>query len=181
MPPDAVTMRVAAVGDAATIADLHARSWRSAYRGSLSDAYLDGPIFGERQAFWTERLRHATPGVWTSLAERDGAPVGFVCALQDHDARWGTLIDNLHADPAAKRQGIGRAMLQTLGEHLASVATRTPVHLFVLDANRDAVAFYLRLGGESVEALVRTEPDGSRVPVTRIAWPDVASFRAAVA
>ncbi len=182
MPPDpgVVTLRDASFADADAIADLQARSWRDAYRGSFSDAYLDGPVFGERRAFWTERLRHAGPALWTAVAEREGAVVGFVCALPRHDPRWGTLVDNLHTHPDAKRQGVGRHLLRALGTHLADHAADIPVHLFVLRANRDAAAFYARLGGETAEAMVKTEPDGSQLPVSRIVWPTVAGFRAGV-
>ena len=37
-------IRLATLADAEAIAHVHAESWRTAYRGALSDAYLSGPI-----------------------------------------------------------------------------------------------------------------------------------------
>ena len=44
-----ITTRPIVATDAATVADLHTTSWRSAYRGMLRDDYLDGDIATERR------------------------------------------------------------------------------------------------------------------------------------
>lgn len=176
--PKAPTIRAAGADDADRIAALHVASWRATYRGMLADAYLDGPIEAERRAFWTERLRHPRPDLLTLVAEPTPvAPlVGFVCVLRRHDARWGTLIDNLHVDPARKGAGLGRRLMATLASQLVADGEAGPVHLFVLRANHAAAAFYARLGGEEVEQLIKTEPDGSPLAVSRIAWPSAAAL-----
>jgi ribosomal protein S18 acetylase RimI-like enzyme len=170
-------LRAATVADADALAALHMKSWRSAYRGSMSDTYLDGPIEAERQAFWRERYRQPRAGLWTVIAEdRPGNMLGFLCALLDHDQTWGTLIDNLHVDPNTKGRGIGRLMMRAAAEHLLYALPRRPVYLFVLRDNKPAQAFYDRLGGEPVEAMMKTEPDGSALAVIRYVWPSVAAF-----
>ena len=55
--------RPATPDDAAAIAKLHADSWRVAYRGMLSDEYLNGPVFDERLAVWTQFLQEHPPRV----------------------------------------------------------------------------------------------------------------------
>ena len=105
---DPFVLRVATADAAERGAALHAVSWRSAYRGSFSDAYLDGPVETERRSFWRERFQHPRAGFWTVLAEEaDGVLQGFLCLLADHDPHWGTLIDNLHARPDRKGRGLG--------------------------------------------------------------------------
>ncbi len=42
--------------DVATIAALHADSWRSVYRGILSDEFLDADLIANREALWHKRL-----------------------------------------------------------------------------------------------------------------------------
>lgn len=183
MPPEPwpPRLRRARAADADGIAALHARSWRTAYRGMMSEAYLDGPVEAERRAFWTARMDHPPAGLWTLLAETPrGVLAGFVCALVDHDQRWGTLIDNLHADPAHRGQGLGRLLLRRLGAALVEAGSSRPVHLFVLCANTAAGGFYAHLGGQVVETEAHTEPDGSSLPANRVAWPDVGAFAAAV-
>ena len=183
MPPDvADRLRPSGPDDAPAIAALHARSWRATYRGAFSDAYLDGPIEAERRAFWHERLRPVRADMLTLLLEDAAAtPLGFVCGFLHDDARWGTLIDNLHVDPALKGRGRGRALMRGFGEALRGLAADGPVHLFVLAGNDAAAAFYTRLGGRGVERMMKTEPDGSILPVDRIAWDSLAAFRHGVA
>ena len=176
----AISLRVPGPDDADLVADLHARSWRAHYRGCLSDAYLDGPVVDERRGFWRRRLRHPTPDLWVRLAAWNGESslVGFACALLHHDVRWGTLVDNLHVDLTGKRRGIGRMLMKALAHHLDDESSAEAVHLFVLQANQAAIAFYEALGGEQVETVVMTEPDGSTPPVVRVAWRSVAAFLA---
>lgn len=180
MPDEGIVLREAADADADAVAALHAASWQAAYRGMMSDAYLDGPVAGERRLFWRERLRSPRAGLWTLLAEQDGALAGFLCLLADHDHHWGSLIDNIHVASALARQGLGRRMMRVAGEHLVYALPRRPVYLFVLDANEAARGFYDRLGGEPAERLVSTEPDGSQLPVTRYVWPSATAFAEAI-
>lgn len=182
MPPDrGLRLRIALPSDAEAIATLHVANWRAIARGSLSDAYLDGPIVAERHASWRERLGHPRPGLVTILAEdTGGALAGFACVMLDHDAAWGSLIDNLHVDLGRKGQGIGRLLMRAVGDHLIHALIRPAVHLFVLRSNVAASGFYARLGGQEVERLEQTEPDGTTLPVTRIAWPSLAAFVDAV-
>ncbi len=182
MHDDAPTsrLRVALPQDAERVAALHALSWRHTYRGLLGDSYLDGPVEGERRLFWRNRLDHPPAGLWTVLAEgEDGGLLGFLCLLFDHDPRWGTLIDNLHARPDLKRQGFGAALMRAAASHLLDAPAHPPVYLFVAEENRPAQAFYRKLGGEEVDRVVHDEPDGSRLPALRFAWPSPAALAGA--
>ena len=176
-PSHAPRLRVAGAEDADALAALHAESWRSSYRGSYSDAYLDGPIVPERRHFWRQRYAHPRAGLWSVMAEGPhGELLGFVCLLADHDPHWGTLIDNVHVASGHKGQGIGRMMMAAAAEHLLHQLPRRPIYLTVLESNLPARAFYRRIGGETAEHLVQTVPDGSQVPVLRIAWASPAAL-----
>jgi ribosomal protein S18 acetylase RimI-like enzyme len=169
-------LRTAEAADADRVAALHAASWRSAYRGLLADAYLDGDIDGERRAVW--RVRLATAGDETVLACGGGTVLGFCCFRVDADPRWGTLVDNLHADPAHRGLGIGRRLLSDVARRAGAAAPGRPVHLFCLAGNGAARGFYERLGGEVVERCEHDEPDGRRHPVLRYAWASPAALAA---
>jgi hypothetical protein len=56
MQPNSISFRIARASDHLRVAELHATSWRSAYRDLLSDAYLDGDILAERGRLWEQRL-----------------------------------------------------------------------------------------------------------------------------
>ena len=49
---DRALVRAAASADMPAIADIHASSWRVAYRGLFPDAFLDGPLVDNRLAHW---------------------------------------------------------------------------------------------------------------------------------
>ena len=164
------SFRLATAADSDAVAALHVASWRDNYRGSLSDAYLDGPVETERRRVWRGRLDHPRTGQIVILAETQDGLVGFVCAFVDHDERWGTLVDNLHVASVAKGRGLGRRLMGRLARHLVHIQSRRPVYLYVLDANQAAQAFYGRIGGEPVEQGRKTEPDGSECAVIRYVW-----------
>lgn len=175
-----VTIRRAHEGDAARVGALHAASWRAHYRGSLSDAYLDGPVEEERAAVWAQRLGHPRPGQIVLLAEDDGL-AGFVCVFLDHDRSFGSFIDNLHVAVARKGQGIGRQLMREVAEAMHHDVPRRPAYLFVLEANAAARGFYERIGGRAVEHLRHQEPDGSQVAAMRYVWDSAAALIAGTA
>src|SRR5262245_22570411 len=99
--------------DAEALARLHVDSWRSAYRGILPDAFLDGPLEADRLRLW--RQRAALPPDQRPLvltARMDAALVGFACVFPGADDRWGALLDNLHVSPESRGQGIGARLFE---------------------------------------------------------------------
>ena len=57
--PDMI-YREAISADAASVAALHAKSWRVAYRGILRDEFLDGDVVQNRVEVWEKRLTAPT-------------------------------------------------------------------------------------------------------------------------
>lgn len=156
--------------DAAAVADLHAASWRSAYRGILSDEYLNGPIAPERRAVWRERFEHPRSGQYVAIAEDSTALGGFICLYRHHDPQWGTLLDNLHVLPEQQGKGIGRNLMGEAARWCAAESANQqdqPLYLWVIERNAPARGFYERLGGVVAGDTIWTAPDGTRVPELR--------------
>lgn len=164
-----IAIRQATAADADLIADLHATSWRSAYRGLLADAFLDGPVMDDRRALWRDRFAGAADFT-VFLVERGDVALGFICFMPDQHATWGGLIDNFHVSPAAKGQGIGRRLFSAVRGLSQRVSPGRGLFLFVLTGNTAARLAYDRLGGHVVEALTKPEPDGQEHDVLRYAW-----------
>lgn len=173
-----VRIREARESDADDVARLHAASWRTAYRGALSDAYLDGPIEAERAALWRGRLGQPAQDQLVLVAESAGQMVGFACAYGGHDPRWGTFLDNLHVVPELKRQGIGAQLMVEVAAWSARSLPGQGIYLWVLQSNLSARRFYARLGGEDSGSDLWTPPDGSALPKLRIAWRDAEALSA---
>ncbi len=170
-------IRAGTASDLDTISSLHAASWRAAYRGIMRDTFLDGPLVENRRAEWAQKFRAANVAAWgIFLAFEDDEPMGFACAIPVRNARWGAFLDNLHLHPAARGRGLGARLM-------AEVATwalqrgDTGLHLLVYEPNAPARRFYARQGGEEVERIAVTSPDGNVIPEVRVAWSSLQSLQ----
>lgn len=169
-------VRSATPEDAPRIAALHAASWRIAYRGILSDSYLDGGIEAERAAVWTRRLAAPESGQHVQVAELDDALAGFACALGASDPRWGTRLDNLHVAQTHQRRGVGARLLQVVAEWSSTQWPSQGLWCWVLAPNGAARRFYQLLGGvESGEGAWHA-PDGRTIPRIRYSWSSAAQL-----
>lgn len=161
MPEDRpFRLRRASRADAGRIAALHADSWRRHYRGAFSDAFLDGDVAADRLAVWSHRLGRPG-GTCTIVAEgASGEVVGFVHTVPGADPIWGALVDNLHVDHSVQRAGIGSTLMEETARWLIGRDPSSRLHLWVLEQNRAAQAFYLSLGGALVGSRPAEDPGG---------------------
>ncbi|MEX2246272.1 MAG: GNAT family N-acetyltransferase [Dehalococcoidia bacterium] len=166
-------LREARPDDVAAIARLHAESWRTAYRGIYRDAYLDGDVFEDRMKVWTERFAAPAENQFLLLATEGDDLLGFACSYGAHDERWGTLVDNLHVRPGLHRRGIGRRLLAASAAWSRERYPDAPLHLWVLEKNTNARAFYERLGGQPHEAVTSEPPGGGSIVGWRYVWPSL--------
>ncbi len=142
-----LTIRRATPADAATVATLQVRGHRFAYAGLLPQPESDDDWIARRADAWRPQLapdheRH------TLVAERDGAPVGFVTVgptdVTALPPGTGHLFA-LYVEPAVIGSGIGHALTDGA---LATLRARgfTAVVLWVLEENARARRFYERAG-----------------------------------
>jgi len=137
----------------------------------LRDSYLDGALDSERAALWHGRLVDGVDAPVEVLLMEDGRGLlGFACLCPEADPSWGPLIDNLHVQPALKGEGLGRKLMGALCERMARTGTPDRFHLWVLEANLAARAFYRRLGGSEQMPEDHPMPDGERHRCLRVAW-----------
>ena len=163
-----IEIRSAMAGDAEAIAGLHAASWRSAYRGAFSDAYLDGDLLGERRRHWNRQFATGVPeelGVFVAVEE--GACVGFICVCLEGGAEWGPLLDNLHVRPDRKGRGIGRRLIEAGRAWVRARGGFDRWHLWVVETNAPARRVYEHLGWVSADRKVHQAPDGTPFTVVR--------------
>jgi len=170
-----IEIRPATAADAAAIADLHQRSWRSTYRGLLPDSYLERRAETELAARWIRTFTKDEPRRVILVATAPDGIVGFIAAWPS--TSWMALIDNLHVAPGQRGGGIGRRLMGRAAAELRRVGFRAAV-LEVIEGNHDARGFYRRLGGIEGEMLI--EPIGGHpTPVIPVAWHDLAALEAA--
>lgn len=176
-----IRLRAATLDDAPALARLHADSWRSAYRGILGDAYLDGDVHGERAAFWQRALASPPANQHVIVAQDGGELVGFVALYGDDDGKWGTRIEAVHVAPSRKRQGLGARLMAEAAAWCEAAHPSSGIYLHVLEPNGPAQRFYERLGGRNAESGVWKALDGGEVPELRIVWASPRALRLAAA
>ena len=167
VPNPEIVLSEAEPSDYPRIARLHALSWQSAYRGIVSDEYLDGDVFSDRLDFWKKQIASGiAEGQSGFLACDGGEERAFGWIRLDADPIWGCAIENLHVHP----QGIGRRLMAACAGRIAKARPGSPLFLFVLEANHPAVGFYESLGGERAERVDRKTGDGKIAAAFRMVW-----------
>jgi ribosomal protein S18 acetylase RimI-like enzyme len=173
--PADVHFRRANSEDAESVARIHADSWRRHYRGAYSDSFLDGDVESDRLRVWNDRLSNPDGRASTILAEDGNVAIGFVHVIFGEDARYGSLIDNLHVASGRRRAGIGTELMCRAA---VAVAERGAggLYLWVLEQNSAAQEFYEALGGKYAGRRLVQPPGGipgrlNGSPMTlRYAW-----------
>ncbi len=164
-------IRDANVTDAAAIADLHVRSWRSAYRGIVDDAYMDGALAEETADHWRGVFARDHSDGLILVAEQQDAIIGFIAVWPDADDPNTGYIDNLHVDPDRRGGGIGQRLLAEAARRLPQLGFHSAA-LWVFAENSGAVRFYERLNGRAA-ARTRKPVGGRLIEGIRMAWDDL--------
>lgn len=132
-----VLVRPATAADVPAAEQVRITSWKSAYRGLVDDAVLDGlRVTEERVTRLTERLGTSADLL---VAVHDDQVVGMAVHGQCRDPDLPELRElyALYVDPAGWRQGTGTALLDACGDVRV---------LWVLEGNLRARTFYERHG-----------------------------------
>ncbi len=146
MAENKISLREAASDDALHIARLHTRSWQLAYSHILPAAYLLEKVPAEHIAHWKNYMAQpAKARGLVMLAECKGVPVGFVRAENVDDSSYGILLDCLHVLATHQGCGAGKLMIDAV-RRWTRKQNQNLMHLYVLEGNLRAIAFYERNG-----------------------------------
>jgi GNAT superfamily N-acetyltransferase len=172
-------LRSATRSDASAIATLHANSWRFAYRGALSDEYLDSEADRDRLNFWEERLRSPAPNQKVFVLVDGARLVGFASVYIDDHPDFGSLLNNLHVAEDRLRHGCGTRLMYAVRDCCDKLSPASPVYLWLVDSNQRARTFYSRLGA-TFRGTDRWEPPGGGMALLhRFAWNSPKEIRVA--
>lgn len=140
--------------DADTVAAIHARSWRSAYRGFAPDDWLDSPdLEPSAQRYWRDTFASVAPGMRTWLAVEGSETLGFVNIAPrpaepkpDEEVPEGCgYLHHIHLLPEAIGRGIGALLFRHACEAMAALGFAEAV-LWVYGPNTRARGFYEAMG-----------------------------------
>lgn len=149
--------------DLQKIAQIHDETWRTAYRGQISDAVLDAQSVERRAAFWCDRLTQTRSSVFVA---EDAEVIGFYDLVSSRDKDASQEVGEIMAIYILSqhwRQGAGRALCDCV---LAEARRRgyEEVTLWSLASNSSARRFYEAMGF-SLDGATKTEKasDGSNL------------------
>ena len=78
-----MNIRPAVESDARAVAEAHVRTWQSAYRGIVPDAYLDALSSDRREIAWRESIARGSPELW--VADSQSEITGWVAFGRSRD------------------------------------------------------------------------------------------------
>jgi GNAT superfamily N-acetyltransferase len=151
MLDEEINIRAANPADSCEIANVHLNSWREAYVGLLSQAYLDSlPLtFRRRARMWTRTIEYPDQNQKIYVVDSSAVGVvGFVAASRARDERFKGFgeIAAIYLLQAYQEKGLGSALLNRAFEYLLSLGFQR-TYCWVLE-NNPTCAFYARTGGK---------------------------------
>ena len=155
--------------DLLAVGALHWRSRDAAYAGVLSPETLARVSADSLGAWWTERWKWERETHRLTVAEADGATVGFTYVGPSETPGCAELYA-IHVEPGLVGTGVGRLLMANALDQLAEIGGDRAV-LWVLTANEQARRFYDR-GGWRPDGGTRVEAvNGEPVPQLRLSRP----------
>lgn len=121
----------------------------------------------------------AHPKAEALIAERDGEPAGlavFFHSFSTFEGRPGLYLEDLFVRPAARGQGIGRALLARLAQ-LAIERDCARLEWAVLDWNSPAIEFYRAIGARPMEEWITQRMEGDALRALAGAGAELFSSR----
>lgn len=144
-----VLIRKATMNDAEKLAEIKMDCWKTAYKGILDDAFLNGL---DKDTETEKKKRNIRNGVCILIAEVDGNVVGF-CMYRDFVQANDNYLDAdceifaLYVQNALKRNGIGKKLMQSAIADLCDIGKTTMI-LKCLTKNYPSRIFYEKMGGK---------------------------------
>jgi ribosomal protein S18 acetylase RimI-like enzyme len=144
----ALTIRKAELKDVEQMANVHVDSWRTTYKGIVSEEYLNTLKYENRERLWESALSQDIHYIW--VAEVDGKVIGFVSGGKERTGKYG-YDGELYAIYLLKEyqgNGIGYNLVKSFFNEMHE-AGFSSVLLWVL-ADNPSVRFYESLNPEKV-------------------------------
>lgn len=163
-----IEVRAAAPEDAYDVARVHVRSWQWAFRGLISQDYLDNLSPQD----WVDRYTVGRMGLRlpsTQVAVDGSAIRGLATTGLSRDTELSNFgeLRAIYVDPEHVCTGVGRLLMTAARERLRRVGVTAAV-LWVLDGNARARRFYER-DGWNFDGTRRTEIIGD-TPVDQMRY-----------
>jgi ribosomal protein S18 acetylase RimI-like enzyme len=169
MTKSTITIRTATPADAEQIAFVHIDSWRTTYRGIVTNEYLDKLNLQARANYWNKELTEQCDNVF--VADSDGVIVGFSTAGQSRDDNnFDSELYAIYVLQQHQQKNIGRLLLTATTKYLQTCG-HSSMYVWVL-ADNNSKQFYERLGGEQFDKK-EIEISGRQLTEVAYGWKEL--------
>jgi ribosomal protein S18 acetylase RimI-like enzyme len=148
-------IRAAGIDDAAAISRVHVASWRSTYRGLLSDDFLASLSESAYADRWRRFISERSNRIYVveDVGHVDGGVVGFASGGRERAGETGYTgeLYAIYVTDSFQRRGYGRELVRAVVAGLREMELDDML-IWVLRDNQPARNFYERLGGIYVRA-----------------------------
>ncbi|HTI13426.1 MAG TPA: GNAT family N-acetyltransferase [Dictyobacter sp.] len=167
-----VSIRSARIADAYGIAQVQVDTWRTTYKGIVSDAYLDQLSYQQREQMWQEILRGMTSGVFVAEDEQ-GHVIGFSSGglERENNPLYRGELYAIYIQQSFQRSGLGRKLTTAVVQYLLHQDV-TSMLVWVIEKN-PASRFYQTLGGTPIKKRQETDRDGRVIDEVAYGWQDI--------
>jgi ribosomal protein S18 acetylase RimI-like enzyme len=175
MQAQAIILRPALPADAGGLARVGVETWRTTYKGIMSDETLAMLSVETRAQGWLGRLDVPDPQSFAFLLETNGEVIGFSSggAERDGDPSYRGEIYALYLLQEYQHQGLGRRLVEASVRSLLENGM-TSMLIWVLRDNPSR-RFYESLGGKYLRE--RTiDIQGQTLPEVAYGWDDLRAF-----
>ena len=165
-------IREATTDDIDGIAYVHAQSWKTTYRGILSDKFLDQITVEGRRKLWIRNFASPNKDEVMYVAEDEaGQIIGFANGgACKESAIYDAELYALYLLKEYQRKGIGKLLIRSVVQNL--IEKQYSSFMTWVLAGNPAIDFYYRLGGESV-ARKEITIGNERLEEVKIGWKDI--------
>lgn len=167
---DLMKIRKAVLSDAQNIAIVHVDSWRTTYKGIVSDEFLTNLSYEERKRLW----ENVIPNGNVFVAENEeGQIVGFSSGGKERTGKYKKYDGELYAIYILKEyqgKGLGKELIQPIINDLKNSNINSMLVWVIEDNN--ARYFYESLGGIRIDSEM-VEIAEKKVKEIAYGWEDI--------
>jgi len=175
-----IRIREAKIQDSAAIARVHIDSWRTTYKGIVSDNYLSAMSFPKRKQNWEEFFQDTDHLQFAFVAEVENDQIiGFASGgvNRNETTDYQGELYAIYILREYQGKGIGRQLTEAIAKRLFQEGKRS-MWVWVLERN-PACRFYESLGGKRVYQKEIDIGDKTLIEVA-YGWSDIKNlFKAA--
>ena len=143
-----IKIRTANIGDAKGIASVHVRTWQCAYKGQITDSYLDSLSIEKKTKSWKKSFENPKKGVFPYVAVIDENVIGWCTTGVSRDKDLADEVGELYGiyvDPDYIGKGAGSLLMNKSLNKLKKEGYKKAT-LWVLDTNTKTIEWYEHKG-----------------------------------